>query len=183
VDTPVSIIEQIAERIRRTRRIRSTVCPFVLIRICTTMYMHCRTFLHVGASYLYCHSLFGWVHNGRNDKMSQCYLPVAVQFTILSWMFTFTFLIILTFHLIYAYHIPILSCYYLGSYLLLSYASIFHLIHTASYLFDYLCTFYIPSYCSIFRSLPIGRSTPLISWHCSSLSFLLNSKYFWHSYW
>jgi len=88
VDTPVSIIEQIAERIRRTRRIRSTVCPFVLIRICTTMYMHCRTFLHVGASYLYCHSLFGWVHNGRNDKMSQCYLPVAVQFTILSWMFT-----------------------------------------------------------------------------------------------
>src|ERR1700674_150324 len=32
---------------------------------------------------------------------------------------------------------------------------------------------YIPSYCSIFCSLPIGRSTPLISWHCSSLSFLL----------
>src|ERR1700676_1008105 len=77
------------------------------------------------------------------------------------------------FHLIYAYHIPILSRYYLGSYLLLSYACIFHLIRTASYLFDYLCTFYILSYCSIFRSLPIGRSTPLISWHCSSLSFLL----------
>src|ERR1700676_1834344 len=95
----------------------------------------------------------------------------------------FTFLIILTFHLIYAYPIPILSHYYLVSSLLLSYASIFHLIRTASYLFDYLRTFYIPSYCSIFCSLPIGRSTPLISWHCSSLSFLLNSKYFLHSYW
>ena len=95
----------------------------------------------------------------------------------------FTFLIILMFHLIYAYHIPILSRYYLGSYLLLSYACIFHLIRTASYLFDYLCTFYILSYCSIFRSLPIGRSTPLISWHCSSLSFLLSSKYSLCSYW
>jgi len=59
----------------------------------------------------------------------------------------FTFLIIPMFHLIYAYHIPILSHYYLRSSLLLS---IFHLIHTASYLFDYLCTFYILSYCSIF---------------------------------
>jgi hypothetical protein len=95
----------------------------------------------------------------------------------------FTFLIIPTFHLIYAYHIPILSCYYLGSSLLLSYASIFHLIHTASYLFDYLCIFYILSYCSIFCSLPIGRSTPLIPWHCSSLSFLLSSEYSLHSYW
>ena len=85
----------------------------------------------------------------------------------------FTFLIILMFHLIYAYHIPILSRYYLGSYLLLSYASIFHLICTASYPFDYLCTSYIMTYCSISHSLPIGRSTPLISWHCSSLSFLL----------
>src|SRR5882762_10545964 len=88
-----------------------------------------------------------------------------------------------TFHLIHAYHILILSHYYLGSSLLLSYASIFHLIHTASYLFYYLCTSYIPTYCSMFRSLPIGRSTPLISWHCSLLSFLLSSKYSLHSYW
>src|SRR5882762_5309278 len=89
----------------------------------------------------------------------------------------------LTFHFIHAYHIPILSRYYLGSFPLLSYASIFRLIHTASYLFDYLCTSYIPTYCSIFRSLPIGRSTPLISWHCFSLSFLLSSKYSLRSYW
>src|ERR1700676_1550654 len=87
------------------------------------------------------------------------------------------------FHLIHAYHIPILSRYYLGSSLLLSYASIFHLTHTASYLFDYLHTSYIPTYCSTFRSLPIGRSTPLISWHCSLLSFLLSSEYSLHSYW
>jgi len=87
------------------------------------------------------------------------------------------------FHLIYAYHIPILSRYYLGSSLLLSYASIFRLIYIASYLFDYLRTSYIPTYCSTFHSLPIGRSTPLISWHCSSLSFLLSSEYSLHSYW
>jgi len=66
---------------------------------------------------------------------------------------------------------------------LLSYASIFCLIHTASYLFDYLCTSYILTYCSMFRSLPIGHSTPLISWHCSSLSFLLSPKYSLCSYW
>src|ERR1700676_3685392 len=95
----------------------------------------------------------------------------------------FTFLIIPMFHLIYAYHILILSHYYLGSSLLLSYTSIFHLIHTASYLFDYLCTFYISSYCSTFCSLPIGCSTPLISWHCSLLSFLLSSEYSLRSYW
>src|SRR5882762_3888464 len=61
--------------------------------------------------------------------------------------------------------------------------SIFHFIHTAFYLFDYLCTSYIPTYCSTFRSLPIERSTPLISWHCSLLSFLLSSEYSLHSYW
>ena len=65
----------------------------------------------------------------------------------------FTLLIILTFRSIYAYHILILSCYHLGSPLLLSYASIFHLTITASHLFDYLCTTYIPSHCSTFHSL------------------------------
>src|ERR1700676_78401 len=61
--------------------------------------------------------------------------------------------------------------------------SFFHLIHTASYLFDYHCTFYILSYCSTFHSLPIGHSTPLISWHCPLLSFLLSSEYSLRSYW
>jgi hypothetical protein len=89
----------------------------------------------------------------------------------------------LQFRLIHAYHILILSRYYLGSSLLLSYASIFRLIHTASYLFDYLRTSYILTYCSTFRSLPIGRPTPLISWHCSLLSFLLSSEYSLRSYW
>jgi len=83
---------------------------------------------------------------------------------------------------IYAYHIPILSRYYFRSLSLLSYASIFHLIFTASHLFDYLCTFYILSYCSTTCSLPMGRSTPLISWHYPLLSFLLSSKYSLHSY-
>src|SRR5882762_11378159 len=97
--------------------------------------------------------------------------------------YTFTFLIIPIFHLIYAYHIPILSRYHLRSLFLLSYASIFHLIHTAHYLFDSLCIFYILSYCSTFHSLPIGCSTPLISWHYPLLSFLLSSEYSLRSYW
>src|SRR5882762_3814373 len=94
----------------------------------------------------------------------------------------FTPFTIPTFHLIHAYHIPILSHYYLRSSLLLSYASIFHLVLTASYLFDYLCTSYIPSY-SMFCSLSIGCSTPLTSWHYLLLSFLLSSEYSLHSYW
>jgi len=110
--------------------------------------------------------------------LSMCWSHDCNHFVI-----SFTLLIIPIFHLIYAYHIPILSHYYLGSSFLLSYASIFHLICTASYLFDYLCTFYILSYCPIFCSLPIGHSIPLISWHCSSLSFLLSSEYSLRSYW
>jgi hypothetical protein len=106
---------------------------------------------------------------------------------LITWSISFrhslTLLIIPTFHFIYAYHIPILSHYYLRSSLLLSYVSIFHLIFTASYLFDYLCTSYIPTYCSTFRSPPIGHSTPLISWHYLILSFPLSSKYSLCSYW
>jgi len=107
---------------------------------------------------------------------------------LITWLISsrhpFTFLIILTFHLIYAYHIPILSHYYLGTSLLFSYVSMFHLILTASYLFDYLCTSYILSYCSTFHSLPIRHSTPLISWHYPLWSFLLlSSEYSLCSYW
>src|SRR5882762_906559 len=78
------------------------------------------------------------------------------------------FFIIPTFHPIYAYHIPTLSCYYLRSSPLLSYA--LSCIYLPSYGHDllsiyYICTSYIPSYCSTFRFLPIGHPTPLTSWH------------------
>src|SRR5882762_10830942 len=61
--------------------------------------------------------------------------------------------------------------------------SLIVLCFTASYLFYYLCTSYILSYCSTFCSLPIGHSTPLISWHYLLLSFLLSSKYSLCFYW
>jgi len=208
VDTPVSIIEQIAERIRRTRRIRSTVCPFVLIRICTTMYMHCRTFLHVGASYLYCihcsveftmaamtkcrNVICQWLCNSQ-------YCHECLLFSLIPPFYYATIHVLITwlisphhpFYFPYHSDIPPYLCLS-HSHLILLLSRIISLIVLCFYFSSYphsllsiwlSCTFYIPSYCSIFRSLPIGRSTPLISWHCSSLSFLLNSKYFWHSYW
>ena len=111
----------------------------------------------------------------------------AIIHELITWSISshhpFTLLIISMFHLIYAYHILILSHYYLRSSLLLSHASIFHLILTASYLFDYPYTSYILSYCSMFHSLPIGRPTPLASLHYLLLSFLLSSEYSLCSYW
>ena len=119
-----------------------------------------------------------WSH----DQYHLITLLLSLSFwcSTLSMPITFrSYLTIISDHISYR---PMLLSFILSAQPLI-YLIIFHLIFTASYLFDYLCTFYILSYCSIFRSLPIGHSTPLISWHRSSLSFLLNSKYFLHSYW
>jgi len=115
-----------------------------------------------------------------NITSSPFLLSLSFWCSTLSMPITFrSYLTIISDHISYR---PMLLSFILSAQPLI-YLIIFHLIFTASYLFDYLCTFYILSYCSIFRSLPIGHSTPLISWHCSSLSFLLNSKYFLRSYW